>query len=195
MLTVWVAVLQLLNLPVSGLSQHAAKAPSLPPSTTATSISGLPDQDTDCKITNTPGSHDEHEHIDNIQGQVTILTLVQHIPVSWVSVRTLETITKENSRHGNTFSPRSPSQDGNGEDGISGSANAPTAGRVHDLKRSAGIFVIIKATLVSWAILLVGMLTYMVARYAEEVLSEELRSDTEPIEDHEQTALLDHEDV
>ncbi|KAH8776518.1 hypothetical protein F5883DRAFT_518405 [Diaporthe sp. PMI_573] len=210
MLAFLVAVLSLLILTGSGVCHqvpssvivtHTGSALSLPPPSTARSNPSSHDRYTGYEVTGKQESHARDEHIDDIRRRTTKLASVQHITPDWAGIQTLETraATMPYSSPDNTKSLTSPSQDGNGESGISGSASvsasAPIANRVHDLKRSKGIFLIIKAVLVSWAIMLVGMLTYMVARYAEEMLFEEPSLDTEPTEDHERAALLDHENV
>ena len=208
MLAFLVAVLLLLTLTDSGVCHrvpssvtvtHTGSAPSLPPPSTARSNPSSHDRYTGYEVTGKQESHARDEHIDDIRRRTTKLAPVQYVTPDSADVQTLKTTTRPYAVSSNTVYPKSPSQDSNGESGISGSASvsasAPIADRVHDLKRSKGIFVVIKAVLVSWAIMLVGMLTYMVARYAEEMLSEEPSLDTEPTEDHERAALLDHENV
>lgn len=96
----------------------------------------------------------------------------------------------------NTVSPRYLSHENDEVDssvlGSSSIRNDPyTGSHSGDLKRSAGIFILIKAILISWAILLVGMLTCMLARHAEEILADDpYLEEAERTEDHERTSLL-----
>lgn len=54
---------------------------------------------------------------------------------------------------------------------------------------------LIKAILVSWAIVLVGMLSYMIARYAGEIFGDEDNLEAGSNEYHERAALLGTNDV
>lgn len=77
----------------------------------------------------------------------------------------------------------------------SSSASVPTEPLIDDhvngLKRSASIFVLMKSIVVSWAILLVGLLSYLVAKYAAESLAQDLSlEESDASEDHERTVLL-----
>lgn len=177
-------------------------APSSPLTSITTSIPNLNAQDADYKVTEIHGVHakDEYTNEDDIMGtQATTWTSVQQIPLHWAGVRTFETTTRRAPRPRNTVSPKGSSHMHNCESSVSSSATSPTDppidSHVDDLKRSAGIFVVIKAILVSWAILLVGMLTYMIARYAGEILADEPSLEADTNEDHEQTALLSPNDV
>lgn len=201
MLTFWVAVLPLFTFAGSGSCHqvpssvnvtHTNSALSLPPPNATRSIPSLYDQYTDHRATVKQELHARDE-------QATAWTSVQYFPLEQASVPTFETTTTPNGRSSNTITPFDSSHNDHGEGGITGStslpAGVPPAGHTLDLKRSAGIFVTIKAILVSWVILLVGMLTYMVARHAEEALSEEPILDTEPVGDRERAALLGQDSV
>ncbi|POS75174.1 hypothetical protein DHEL01_v206437 [Diaporthe helianthi] len=122
-------------------------------------------------------------------------------------MRTFETMTRPNSESSSTVSARDSSHDDDdGESGISGYASASpsttTPSHAYDFTRSAATFMMIKAGLASWAVILVGMLTYAVAQYSKDAFAEEpipvpvpADEDPERTEDHEQTTLLDHENV
>lgn len=175
-LTFWVAFLSLLTANVTGVSQHKVKEPSLRAVSTATSKPYLLDQDTEFTITKTPVFRENYEHINDLQGEeIPRWTTVQAIPTHQASVRTFDTMTRFTPGSSNTILQWDQSSLDDGE-GISGSPSAltttTTPGYAHDLKRSAGTFMMIKGVLISWAIMLVGMLAYAPARYSEEAFAE-----------------------
>lgn len=209
--TIWVAVLPLLILMGSGLCYQVPSsinvtftntAPSLPPISITTTIPTLNDEDADYRVIDIHEAHakDEYTNKDDDMGtQATTWTSVQQVPLHWASVRTFETTTRIASRPRNTISPQDSSHSDNCESSVLSAATIPTdspiESHVDDLKRSASIFVVVKAILVSWAILLVGMLSYMLARYAGEILADEPSLEADPNEDHERTVLLGPNDV
>lgn len=196
MLTFGVAVLPLFTFASSGSCHqvpssvnvtHTGSALSLPPPNATRSNPSSYDQYTGHRATVKQELHARDE-------QVTACTSIQYFPLEQASVPTFVTRTTPNGTSSNTITPFDSSHNDVGEGRVTGSANLP-AGHTHDFKRSAGIFVTIKAILVSWVILLVGLLTNMVARHVEEALSEEPILDTEPVEDHERAALLGQDSV
>lgn len=169
--------------------------PPSPPTIIATTIQSLQDRTHEVIHSNGVLAKDEHIHKDNdIQKQPMKWTSTQNVPPNWAGVRTFETTTNPGSSCSDKVSPKYPLHNIIGGRSVlsptSTALSPPIASHVGDLKRSAGIFVIIKAILVSWAILLVGMLSYMIARYAEEMLAVEPPLEAEPDEDNERTALL-----
>lgn len=203
MLTFGLAVLPLFTFTGSGSCHqvpssvnvtHTGSALSLPPPNATRSNPSLYDQYAGHRATVKQELHARDE-------QATAWTSVQYFPLEQASIPTFETTATPNGRSSNTITPFDSSHNDDGEGGITGSTSLPAgvppagAGHTHDLKRSAGIFVTIKAILVSWVILLVGMLTYMVARHAEEALSEEPILDTGPVGDRERVALLGQDSV
>lgn len=196
MLTFGVAVLLLFTFTGSGSCHqvpssvnvtHTGSALSIPPPNATRNNTSLYDQYTGHRATVKQELHETDE-------QATAWSSVQYFPLEQASIPTFATTTTPNERSSNTITPFYSSHNDDGEGGITGStslpAGVPPAGHTHDLKRSAGIFVTMKAILVSWVILLMGMLTYMIARHAEEALSEEPILDTEPVGDRERAALL-----
>lgn len=148
------------------------------------------------------GGDAKDEHIaknKNMGGQATTWTSVPNFPLDWAGVQTLETMTRINSRSTTTVSPEDSSHNGNRQStslGSSVSKDPSTGSHVDDLKRSAGIFVLIRAILISWAILLVGMLSYVLARHAGEILADDpYLEEAEPTEDHERMSLLGEDTV
>lgn len=208
-LKLWVSVLLLLvvtgsggcyKIPTSINATVTRTAPLSPPTIITTSIQSLQAQKYEFINPNGVQANDGHIRKDNgVHEQATKWTSVQNAPPNWAGVRTFETTTNLASSYSDTVSPKHRLHDSNGESSVSSPAsvapNPPTASHAGDLKRSAGIFVLIKAILVSWAILLVGMLSYMIARYAEEILAAEPALEAEPNEDNERTALLGQLDV
>lgn len=171
-------------------------------SSIATSIPTLEVQYLAHITTKTLGANAKDEHIaknKDMGGQATTWTSVPNFPLDWAGVQTFETVTRIDPRSPPTVPPKDSSHDGNRQStplGSSVSRNPSTGSHSGDLKRSAGIFILIRAILISWAILLVGMLSYMLARYAEEILADDpYLEEAEPTEDHERTALLDEDTV
>lgn len=163
------------------------------------SIPNLNDRDVEHRATEIHEVHANDEHInedDDIGRQATTWTSVQQVPLHWVGVRTFETTTRVAPRPHDTVSPEGLSHNGNCESSVSSSPTDPPIGsHANDLKRTTGIFVLIKAILVSWAILLVGMLSYLIARYAGEILADDPSLEADPSEYHERAALLGPNDV
>lgn len=204
--TIWIAVLPLLISMGSGICSQVPNsinvtfidtASSSSSTSIATSIPNLNDPEVDYRLTEVHGVHAVDEHItedDGMGRQATTWTLVQQAPLHWAGVRTFETTTRIAPRPRYTVSPKGSLHNDNRDNGISSSVSSSMdpsiSSQVDELKRSAGIFVIIKAMLVSWAILLVGMLSYMIARYAGEILADEPSLEADPSEYHERTALL-----
>lgn len=172
------------------------------PSSIATIIPTSEDQYRAHVATATLGTNAKYEHIaknKDMGRQATTRTSVPNFPLDWAGVQTFETMTRIEPRSTTTVSPEDSSHNGNSQSTPLGSIvskDPPTGSHVDDLKRSAGIFILIKAILISWAIMLVGMLTYMLARHAEEILADDpYLQDAEPTENHERTALLDEDTV
>lgn len=204
--TIRVAVVTLLILMGSGACSQVPSsisvtfidtASSSSPTSIATSIPSLDDPEVDYRVTEIHGVHAKDEHINehnNMRRQATTWTSVQQAPLPWAGARTFETTTRIAPKPRNTVSLKGLPHNDNRESSVSSSASSPTdppiGSHVDELKRSASIFVIIKAMLISWAILLVGMLSYMIARYAGEILAAEPSLEADPDEYHERTALL-----
>lgn len=178
MVTIWVAVFSMLisvgsgvchQIPRSTNVTHADATPSFSPTDTVTSIPSFHDHNVDCD-----GSINKD---DEKQRQTSTWTSSQPIPFSVTGIQTFETRIRAASSS------------------ASSSASVPTdppiASHVNGLKRSASIFVLIKSIAVSWAIFLVGLLSYLVAQYAAESLAQDLSlEESDTSEDHERTALL-----
>lgn len=172
------------------------------PSSIATSIPTLEVQYLTLVATGILGANAKDENIaknKDVGGQAITWTSVPNSPLDWAGVQTFEAMTRIDPRSTTTVSPKDSSHDGNRQStplGSSVSRDPFTGSHSGDLKRSAGIFILIRAILISWAILLVGMLSYMLARYAEEILADDpYLQEAEPTEDHERTALLDEDTV
>lgn len=174
MVTIWVVVFSVLisvgsgvchQIPRSTNLAHAGATPSSPPTDIVTSI---------------PNSHGRDEHIDENhekRRQATTWTSNQPIPFDVTGIQTFET--------------RIRSASGSASSSASAPTDPPIAGHVNGLKRSTGIFVLIKSIVISWAVLLVGLLSYMVAKYAAESLAQDLSlEESDTSEDDERTALL-----
>lgn len=172
------------------------------PSSIATRIPTLEVQYLAHVATQTLGANAKDEHIaknKDLGGQTTTWTSVPDFPPDWTDVQTFETMTRIDPRSTTTVSPKDSSHNGNGQSTLLGSSvstDPSTGSHVDDLKRSAGIFVLIRAILISWAILLVGMLSYVLVRHAGEILADDpYLEEAEPTEDNERTALLDEDTV
>lgn len=209
--TVWLAALTLLISTGSGACSQVPSsinvtfidaALSSSPTSIATSIPNLNDPKVDYRTTEIHGVRAVDEHItedDGMGRQATTWTSVQQAPLHWAGVRTFETTTRIAPRPRYTVSPKGSLHNGNCDSSVSSSVSSSMdpfiSSQIDELKRSDGIFVIIKAMLVSWAILLVGMLSYMIARYAGEMLADEPSLEADPSEYHERTALLGPNDA
>lgn len=174
----------------------------IPPSSIATSISTLEVQYLAHLAPETLGANPKDEYIaknKDVGGQATTWTSVPNFPLDWAGVQTFETMTKIDPRSTTTVSPKDSSHNENRQStplGSSVSKYPSTGSHVDDLKRSAGMFIPVRAILISWAILLVGMLSYMLARHSGEILADDPYLDeAESTEDHEQTSLLDQDTV
>lgn len=210
MVTLCIAVIPLLTLMSSGLSHQVPSymnagnswtAPFSSPTNTATTTLDLNHQDTDYTVIDAQGIYVDGHIVkdDDRKSQATTWTSAQRIPPDWAGGRFSETTSRIASRTSNKILPDDPSTNANDQSSVSNVVGIPTEPSTGssrgDLKRSAGIFVVIKAIILSWAILLVGMLSFMIARYAGEILAEEPSLEAEPDEDDERTALLDHYSV
>lgn len=171
-------------------------APPPPPSRIATTSLNLKDRIVDLRATKTHRVYAKDEHTnkdDDTSGQATAWTSTQRIPLDWAGAHTFETVTRITSEPRNTISPRDPPQNGDSQSGVISSASIFTDPPIHsqigDLKRSAGIFAIIRAIVISWTILLVGILTYLLARFVD-ILTQVPAIEAESDEDNERTALL-----
>lgn len=165
------------------------------------SIPSLNDGDVEHRDTEIHGVHANDEHInedDDIGRQATTWTSVQQVSLHWAGVRTFDTTTRVAPWPHDTVSPEGSSHNGDRESSVSSSTSPtdpPIGSHANDLKRTTSIFVLIKAILVSWAILLIGILSYMIARYAGEILADDPSLEADPSEYHERTALLGPNDV
>lgn len=211
LITLWVVILPMLVFMSSGVHYQIPSsinvtltdtAPVISPLSIAMSIATLEDQCLAHVATQTLGAKAKDEHIAknmDMGGQATIWTSVPNFPLDWAGVQTFETMTRVDPRSTITVSPKGSSHNGNRQSTSLGSSvpkDPPTDSHVDDLKRSAGIFILIRAILISWAVVLVGMLSYMLARHAEEIFADDpYLKEAEPTEDHERTALLDEDTV
>lgn len=166
------------------------------------SIATLEDKYLAHVATETLGEDAKDEHIaenKDMGEQATSWTSVPNSPLDWAGVQTFETMTRVDPRTTITVSPKGSSHNGKRQSTTLGSSipkDHPSDSHVDDLKRSAGIFMLVRAILISWAIVLVGMLSYILARHAEEILADDpYLEEAEPTEDHERTALLDEDTV